>query len=225
VTCREASIVAEGGAFEVDGEGSLLATRSSILNPNRNPGLAQAAAERAFRDLLGARNVLWLSGAPPEVCESLGDCTDWHIDLAARFTPQHAILFADSDDRSDPRWQYLKRHREELSGASDALGRALDLVALPSPEVYTVNPVELSPGVIARPGSLLDAAYTNYLVTNGIVLVPMYGQRCDERARAILQEHFPDREIVGISSLAVSEEGGAIHCVTQQQPVGPVRAG
>jgi agmatine deiminase len=60
-------------------------------------------------------------------------------------------------------------------------------------------------------------------VTNGIVLVPMYGQRCDERARKILQEHFPDREIVGISSLAVSEEGGAIHCVTQQQPARRVR--
>jgi agmatine deiminase len=115
----------------------------------------------------------------------------------------------------------LKRHRDELSGACDARGRAFDLVALPSPEVYTVNPVELAPGVIGRPGSLLDASYTNYLVTNGVVLVPMYGQRSDLRARSILQEHVPEREIVGISSLAVTEEGGAIHCVTQQQPVGP----
>jgi agmatine deiminase len=216
--CREAPLCGEGGAIEVDGEGSLLATRSSLLNPNRNPDLVQADVERAFLELLGTDNILWLSGAPPEVCESLGDCTDWHIDLAARFTPQHAILFADVPDSDDPRHPWLARHQGELSGATDSRGRPYELVPLPSPAVYTVNPVELAPDVIGRPGSLLDASYTNYLVTNGVVLLPMYGQRSDEVARSILAEHFPDREIIGISALAVTEEGGAIHCVTQQQP-------
>jgi agmatine deiminase len=218
--CRDAGLVSEGGAFEVDGAGSLLATRSALLNSNRNPGLAQQDVEHVFRELLGVTNVLWLSGAPPDVCERLGDCTDWHIDLTARFTPQHAILCAEVSDEADPRHRWVARHQLELAGVADVQGRAYDLVSLPSPELLTVNPVELEAGVLGRPGSLRDASYTNYLVTNGIVLVPMYGQRSDERARSVLAEHFPDREVVGISSLAVSEEGGAIHCVTQQQPRG-----
>ena len=71
---------------------------------------------------------------------------------------------------------------------------------------------------MSRPGSLTDAAYTNYLVTNGVVLVPVYGRPEDEEAKAILREHLPGREVIGIPTLTLTEEGGAIHCVTQQQP-------
>ena len=74
----------------------------------------------------------------------------------------------------------------------------------------------------SRAGSLTDAAYTNYLVTNGVVLVPVYGCREDEEAKAILRERFPERDVVGIPALTLTEEGGAVHCVTQQQPVSTV---
>ena len=81
-----APIVTEGGAIEVNGSGSLIATRSSIVNDNRNPGKSEAEIEQALKDYLGVQNIIWLSGAPPEVCEhELGDGTDYHVDIAARF--------------------------------------------------------------------------------------------------------------------------------------------
>jgi agmatine deiminase len=143
------------------------------------------------------------------------------VDIAARFTPEGAVLYCWTDDDSDPRLPYLVRHREALEKAADARGRPLELVALPTPQVVSVHAVDVDP--FRRPcGSFTDAAYTNYLVTNGVVLVPVYGRPEDERAKAIVAEHFPGREIVGIPTLTLTEEGGAIHCVTQQQPaVGP----
>jgi agmatine deiminase len=218
----EGAITLEGGALEVDGRGTLLATRSSILNPNRNPGLDQAGAEAALRELLGVERFIWLSGAPADVCERLGDLTDWHVDLAARFTPGGAILHADAADPSDPRHPWLARHLAELRAARDAAGRPFDLVPLPVPKIYSVGVTSLgalpSAQVRQPPGHFTDASYANYLVTNGLVLVPVFGCAEDQRALAVIAEHFPGREVAGVPALSLTEEGGAIHCVTQQQP-------
>jgi agmatine deiminase len=215
----EAPLVTEGGAIEVDGAGTFMATRSSILNPNRNPEVTQEAAEQVLAEYLGVRHFVWLSGAPPRVCESLGDETDWHVDIAARFSPQGAVLYCWTDDENDPRYPYYVCHREELERATDAQGRPFTLVAMPAPQVFSVHAQSGDTGR-RECGSFTDAAYTNYLVTNGAVLVPVYGRKEDEPAKAILAEHFPGCEVIGIPTLTLTEEGGAIHCVTQQQPRG-----
>jgi agmatine deiminase len=214
----DAPLITEGGAIEIDGAGTFMATKSSIANPNRNPGMSLESIEAVLADHLGVRKFIWLSGAPVDMCESLGDGTDWHVDIAARFTPQGAILYCWTDDASDPRHPYLVRHREELEGAADAEGRPFELVPVPTPKVFSVNPVSWMEDRISPCGSITDAAYTNYLVTNGAVLVPVYGRAEDERGKATIAEHFPGREIIGIPTLTLTEEGGAIHCVTQQQP-------
>jgi agmatine deiminase len=211
-------IVTEGGAIEVNGTGTLMATRSSIINPNRNPGKNESEIEKSLASLLGIDNFVWLTGASTEDCNKLGDGTDWHVDIAARFTDRSTVLACWTDDESDPRQPFLERHVSELEAATDEMGGPLTVIKIPSPHVRTVNGIEWT-GFSANPGSMTDAAYTNYLVTNGLVLVPVYGQRQDEDAKSILAEQFPDRQIVGIPTLTLTEEGGAIHCVTQQQPV------
>lgn len=216
----DAPLTTEGGAIEIDGSGTLMATKSSIENPNRNPGMSLESIEAVLADYLGVRHFIWLSGAPPDVCVSLGDGTDWHVDIAARFTPQGAILYCWTDDESDPRYPYLVRHREELQGATNAEGRAFELVPIPTPRVFSVNSVDWIGDHVHPSGSITDASYTNYLVTNGAVLVPVYGRAEDERGKAIIAEHFPGREVIGIPTLTLTQEGGAIHCVTQQQPLG-----
>jgi len=213
-----APMTAEGGAFEIDGAGTFMATKSSLVNPNRNPDMDQQSVERVLGEYLGVRHFIWLSGAPPAVCESLGDGTDWHIDIAARFTPDRAILYCWTDDESDPRYPYLVQHRKELEAATDANGKPFELIPIQNPRVYSVNDIQWSAAREMKAGSLTDAAYTNYLVTNGVVLVPVYGRKEDARAVAIIGEHFPGREIFGIPTLTLTEEGGAIHCVTQHQP-------
>ncbi len=212
-------IVTEGGAIEVNGTGTLMATRSSILNPNRNPGVSQQDAETALSHLLGITNFIWLSGAPPEECYRLGDATDFHIDLAARFVGRNVVLANHTDDTSDPHKTYFDRHIAELRAAADETGAPLEIIKLPCPQMHSVSTVRFS-GTVAQvpPGSLTDASYSNYLVTNGLVLVPVYGKPEDARAKAIIAEHFPGREVVGISAINSTEQGGAVHCVTQQQP-------
>ena len=215
---RRPSTSLEGGALEVNGTGSLIATESSIVNDNRNPGTTRSAIEDDLGRFLGVRNVIWLSGAPKDVCDAFGDVTDWHVDIAARFTNRSTVLYCWTEDRDDPRYPYLVQHREQLQGATDETGRPLELVALPTPDVRSVSPQSYGLPSGRPTGSVTDAAYTNYLVTNGVVLLPVYGRPEDEDAKAIIREQFPGREVVGIPTLTLTEEGGAVHCVTQQQP-------
>ena len=212
-------IVAEGGAIEVNGSGTLMATRSSILNPNRNPGKSQQDIEAALSQLLGVTNFVWLSGAPSETCFKLGDATDFHIDLVARFVGRNVVLANRTEDHNDPRKPFMDRHIAELKAATDETGARLEVILMPAPHMISVSAVKFSGvGFSVAPGGPTDASYSNYLVTNSLVLVPVYGRPEDIRAKALIAEHFPGREVVGISAISMTEQGGAIHCVTQQQP-------
>lgn len=211
-------LVLEGGAVEINGTGTFMATRTSIMDPHRNPGKSQAEIEQILADYLGVKHFIWLSGAGRGECERWGDETDSHIDIIARFTGETTVLYNWTDDESDPRYPMLKKHYQELQTARTESGKTLTPVPLPLPRhgVYRVTPrkdKDLS--------ALTDSVYSNYLVANRTVLVPVFGNANDDRAKRIISEHFPDREVIGIDCVALNEDGGALHCVTQQQPYAP----
>lgn len=216
----KAPIVSEGGALEVNGSGSLIATRSSIINDNRNPGMSQEQIEQALADYLGISNFIWLSGAPPDVCEQeLGDGTDYHIDIAARFAGKNTVLYAWTEDQSDPHFPYLTKHLEELKAATDEEGNPLQLVAMELPERSVRTIGKRYDPALGSGSSLTDASYLNYLITNDLILVPAFGDINDDKAQQTLAGYFPEHKIVPIPLLSLTAEGGAIHCVTQQQPL------
>lgn len=195
-------MVLEGGAVEVDGRGTLMATRSSILNPNRNPGLPEARAEAVFAEYLGADNVIWLDGrAGLEI-------TDMHIDGFARFADEKTIVTMADEDLSE--WQVPEQDIETLAGARDADGQLYERLVLPltARNVSTTSGRELG----------YRGSYVNYYVANGVVLVPNYRDANDAVANRILQEFYPDREVIGIDVRNLYSNGGMIHCVTQQEP-------
>jgi agmatine deiminase len=207
-------MILEGGAVDVNGSGSFMATRSSILDPHRNPGMDQPEVEGILRKYLGVRHFIWLTGAGRGECEAWGDDTDSHIDLVAHFTAESTVLYNWTEDRSDPRWPMFARTRDELRSATNESGTSLTLVPLPVPQVHRVSAM-----ASWHQTTLTVGAYSNYLVANGVVLVPVYGQADDERAKAIIQEQFPRRQVVGIDVVALIQYGGAIGCVTQPQPL------
>jgi agmatine deiminase len=216
-----APITLEGGALEVNGKGTLLATRSSIINPNRNPGKNQEEIEAAIKEYLGIQHFIWLSGAPREFCDTVGSDTDLHIDGYARFTDESTVLYSWTDDESNMFYPYLKQHRDELQNSRTESGKALTLVPLPKPENEMYSTLVSS----TRPpfDSFLSlAGYANFYIANNVVLVPVYGDVNDAGAKDIIAEHFPSREIIGIPAWAAAEQGGMMHCVTQQQPLGKV---
>jgi agmatine/peptidylarginine deiminase len=93
------------------------------------------------------------------------------------------VLHNWTDDRSDPRHGAFQRTQRELQAATTEPRKALTLVPLPVPQ-----------GGVHRPparkhtwhqSGLTPDVYTNYYVANGVVLVPVYGNVNDERAKAV----------------------------------------
>lgn len=218
VPLLSAPITLEGGAIEVNGSGTLLATRSSIINPNRNPDRSQHEIEATLKDYLGIQHIIWLSGASREFCDLVGSDTDLHVDGYARFTDESTVLCAWTDDETNHFYPILKRHRDELRGAMTESGKALTLIPLPKPvnEMYSTLDSSTRPP-FNSPLSL--GTYANFYIANNTVLVPVYGDANDARAKSIIAEHFPDRVIIGIPAWSTAELGGMMHCVTQQQPM------
>jgi agmatine deiminase len=194
-------IILEGGAIEGNGQGTILTTESCLLNPNRNPQLGREDLERYLRDYLGARKVLWLRGG-----EVAGDDTDGHIDQLARFVGPRTIVCATCDDPSDENYGPTHQNLVELQHMTDEDDCPLEVVPLP-----------LS-GPLYYSEQRLPASYCNFLIVNGAVLVPQYGDRAaDERACAILGELMPHRDIRGLPSLDLVWGLGSFHCLSQQE--------
>lgn len=198
---HDADLCGEGGGFEYDGDGTLLLTESCWVNDNRNPGLDRAEIERRLKAALGVETVIWVPGV-----RGL-DITDGHIDGSFRFI-EPGLVVASSYPGDTSEWG--RAHEEALAilaRARDARGRALEIVSLPAAtEVRSTSEDFLS-------------SYANYYVGNGALYTPQFGDRkADALAADVLGRLHPGRRIVQLEVDRIYENGGGIHCVTQQQP-------
>ena len=198
-------LVLEGGAVETDGQGTLLATRRSILGSDRNPGLDITAVEHRLAEWLGIERFLWLDHGALE-----GDDTDSHIDTLARFVDPQTIVFVTAET-DDPDFTELDQMRRQLAGFRDRKGRGYRLLPLPP-----------AGGRHAADGRRLPASYANFLIINGAVLFPSYGCAADARARRVVEQAMPDHAIVSVDCRTPIEQNGSLHCLTMQFPAGLV---
>jgi len=185
---KAVDFVLEGGAIDVNSLGSLLTTRSCLLNPNRNPTYNQTQIESVLIKHLEVRNIIWIDSDG-----MIGDDTDGHIDTLARFCNDHTIIYNDPGAKNnslrDTLYSYTKLH-----------STLLNLVACPRPE----NNLSL------------PASYINFLIINGAVLVPTYQDIHDQEAQTIFKYLFPEREIIGIDCTPLIQQFGSLHCATMQ---------
>ncbi len=195
-------MILEGGSIEVDGCGLLLTSEACLLHPNRNPALSRGEIEQRLRDYLGVNKILWLGEG------IVGDDTDGHIDDMTRFVGPSRVVTAVEPDPLDANHHPLAENLRRLETMTDASGRPLEIIPLPMPE-----PIEYA-------GQRLPASYANFLIANTVVLAPVFRQPRDAEALAILQRVFPQRRVIGIECTRMVWGLGAIHCATQQQPVG-----
>ena len=198
-------MILEGGSIEVNGEGVLLTTEAVLLNKNRNPDWSRKNIEAEIKRLLGVTSIFWL-GSGIE-----GDDTDGHIDDITRFVREDVVLTMVEKRETDPNYRVLEQNRERLTDLRTTRGGRVEVLTLEMPEP-----------LVPRGGWRLDrlpASYANFLILNGAVLVPIFSQgKRDTHAMGFLGECFPGREVIGIEASDLVFEGGAIHCISQQQP-------
>lgn len=202
-----APIVLEGGAICVDGKGTLLTTESCLLNPNRNPNHSREDIESILQRYLGVRKVLWLKQG---IHKSM---IDGHIDGVAAFVGPSKVVLASADDESDPNFPIMKNNRHHLETMTDAKGRTIEIIDFPMPRLREVA------------GNRIAPCYTNFLICNGGIVAPTFGDPNDRKALEILEGLFPNREVVGVRCEYIGVGGGEVHCITQQIPKVPGKAG
>lgn len=192
--------VLEGGSIESDGKGTVMTTSQCLLAPHRNQPLTQRQITARLKRWLGAKRVVWLQHG-----QLIGDDTDGHIDTLARLAPDDTIIYLACNDSKDAHYAELKAMEKELRKLRTLDGKPYRLLPLPLPDAIEYD------------GERLPATYANYLVINGAVLCPTYGQpEKDAQALATLQQAFPEREVIGIDSTVIIRQHGSIHCLTMQ---------
>ena len=193
----DAPMILEGGAYFVDGEGTLLTTEQCLLNPNRNPTLSRREIEQVLQGYLGVSHVIWLPfGHSLDVGP---EGTDGHVDGIAQYLSPGRIVLEVPGDPDASEYESGRRNLESLTGIVDAAGRGLEVSTLDPPADASV-------------------AYCNYYLANGAVIVPIAGDSRDDGPLEQVGRLHPDRKVVGVPGEVIAFGGGGPHCITQQIP-------
>ena len=202
---RSIDFALEGGAIDSDGAGTLLTTWQCLHE--RHPQRSRESLSHDLADWLAQQRVLWLDHGYLE-----GDDTDAHIDTLARFASEDAIVYQACDDAADSHYAELQAMGAELAALRTADGRPYRLFPLPWAQPVLDH------------GRRLAASYANFLIVNGAVLMPAYGDAADTQAQAMMAQAFPQHEIVPIPCRALIWQNGSLHCITMQLPEGVLAA-
>lgn len=194
------NIVMEGGSVEFNGAGTLLTSRSCLLNPNRNPHLNQAQIEAYLQAYYGVDQVLWVGDG------IVGDDTDGHIDDTVRFVNEDTVVAVTESNPMDENYAVLQANFKELQAMRLLNGKALNIVPLPMPDPVRID------------GFRAPGSYANFYICNAAVLVPTFSCPQDEVALGILEQLFKDRPVIGLPAQKIIWGQGSFHCLSQQEP-------
>jgi agmatine deiminase len=194
-------IIMEGGSVEFNGEGTVLTSTACLLNPNRNPHLNKEQIEHYLLNYYGMEQVLWVDEG------IVGDDTDGHIDDTVRFVNNDTVIAVIEENKQDENYPLLQRNRKQLQQMRLVNGRQLTIVELPMPDEIVFE------------DQRLPASYANFYIANKSVIVPTFRSRKDDKALQIIQNCFPDRQVVGIDSTEIIWGLGSFHCLSQQEPM------
>ena len=193
-------IVLEGGAIDTNGNGTILTTEQCLLNSNRNSELNKEQNEEYLKNYLGADSIIWLKDG------LVNDHTDGHIDEIARFVAPDTIVCAYEDDENDPNYSILDLNYKILENAIDKNGNKFKIIKLPMPHMNYDD------------GEKAPVSYANFYIGNSVILMSLFNDVNDDKAKKIIQSIFSNHKIIGIDCSKVIYGGGAIHCMTMQQP-------
>ncbi len=200
-------MVLEGGSIVVDGLGTLITTEQCLLNPNRNPNLTRQQIEERLAIYLGVTKVIWLG-------EGLADDeTDGHVDNIVSFAGPGRVLVHRPRPDGSTNDRVMRDNLLRLAAAHDARGQKLEIIEVPEPSAR-----------LRHDGRRLEMSYINSCLANHGLVVPAFGDPCDDEVVRLMEKVFPDRRVVQVPALDIVEGGGGLHCITMQQPAGEALA-
>ncbi len=192
--------VLEGGSVESDGKGTVFTTSTCLLAPHRNQPLDREGIEVQLKSRLCANRVVWIDHGA-----LIGDDTDGHIDTIVRCAPNDTLIYVKCHDTSDEQYEDFHALEEQLKQLRTTDGKPYNLIDVPMTDA------------ILEDGERLPATYANFVILNGAVVVPTYGQpEKDQLAMEAIGKAFPDRETIGIDARTVIRQHGSLHCLTMQ---------
>ncbi len=215
-TYRTPGFVLEGGSIHVDGEGTLLTTEMCLLSEGRNPHMSKEEIEEQLKQYLNLEKIIWIKhGIDP-------DETNGHVDDVACFARPGEVICIWTEDPDNPFYETCQDAYQTLSQATDAKGRKLKVHKLTmTKELVKIQgdfTIDLVEGALPRvEGDVCIASYLNFLIINGGIILPQYGDEYDRLAVEQIQAIFPDYKVVPVNSREIVYGGGNIHCITQQQ--------
>ncbi len=196
-------LVIEAGNLEVNNRGALLCSSTCFQRKSYGTAIDLAYLEKRFYDCFGCNSIHWIHDV-----KLVGDDTDGHIDTLARFCADDIIIYTSTNNYQDPNNEALHQLAIQLQSLQKQNHNSIELVPLPLPEpIFSAN-------------QQLPASYTNFLITNESVLVPIFKDQQDATVLKLMEELFPTRKIIGVNSNVLIQQFGGIHCATIQIPKG-----
>ena len=194
-------IILEGGSIDVNGKGVLLTTRECLQSKiqERNIGFKRKDYEEIFKKFLGIKKVLWLNKG------IVGDDTHGHIDDIARFVTSKKIFIAYEKNKNDVNYKKLRENYQIIQKLNKK--KEFKIIKIPMPNAKYID------------GIRVPASYLNFYIANRIVLVPVFSDEKDKKIIKIFKKHFKNRKIIPIDCSLLIWGFGAIHCMTQQEPI------
>jgi agmatine deiminase len=137
----------------------------------------------------------------------IGDDTDGHIDDTVRFVNEDTVITVVEENKQDDNYSLLQENLRDLKAMRLLNGKQLNIIEIPMPDE------------IIYEGQRLPASYANFYIANGLVVVPTFRSKKDEKVLDIISASFPGRRVIGIDSTDIIWGLGSFHCLSQQEPI------
>ncbi len=184
----------EGGNLLANGDGLCL-TSTSVMEPGM-PGTREAVAGLLDQHFGFER---WVYLQPPEWDEAQ------HVDMFVTFLAPDVAVVARADKGIGP------ADAQILDNAAKVLAK--EQTSLGPMKVWRVPLGDCRDGVFRT--------YTNIVITDHLVLVPIYSNDDPETRKEVLKlysELLPGRKVVGVKADSLASQGGALRCMSMNVP-------
>ena len=199
---KSRKVTMEGGAFDVNGAGTILLTEECLLSKiqERNKKFNKKDYEEMFNKYLNIKNFIWLKKG------IIGDDTHGHVDDISRFVSRNTIMTAIEKNKNDKNYKNLNENLKILKKSRDERGEKFKIIKVPMPSPIFIDKTRV------------PASYMNFYICNKKVLLPIFKVKEDNIAIKIFKNYFKNRKVETVDCSKLIWGFGAIHCMTQQEP-------